>query len=177
LGWTKQDADKLFEFAKTMPGIREQSTYGRQKMWTCQSVSHAKEKGNGRGFTSNEPDPKCPKCGSSEVRPAMKHIIGLGSFSISANKRGVQDGVVNPKAKDIASAPEPVLNIAEKLTRLNEDKPINYLSFIFYENENDHINWHQHNEDRCRDATVYIVSMGETRTFGIRRACEQQDAL
>lgn len=102
-----------------------------------------------------------------------KRIIGLGSFSISANKRGVRDGVVNPKSKDIASAPPVVQKIADKLTRLNGGKPINYLSFIAYENEGDHINWHQHNEDRCRDATVYIVSMGETRTFSIRRVCEQ----
>jgi hypothetical protein len=49
---------------------------------------------------------------------------------------------------------------------LNGGRPINYLSFIAYENEGDHINWHQHNEDRCRDATVYIVSMGETRPVG-----------
>jgi hypothetical protein len=56
---------------------------------------------------------------------------------------------------------------------LNGGKPINYLSFIAYENEGDHIDWHQHNEDRCRDATVYIVSMGEVRTFGLRRVCEK----
>jgi hypothetical protein len=46
------------------------------------------------------------------------------------------------------------------------------MSFIAYENERDHIGWHQHHEDRCRDATVYIVSMGEVRTFDIRRVCE-----
>jgi hypothetical protein len=84
----------------------------------------------------------------------------------------VRDGVVNPKAKDISTAPEVVKKTADKLTKLNGGKPINYLSFIAYENEGDHINWHQHNEDRCRDATVYIVSLGEVRTFGIRRVCE-----
>jgi Domain of unknown function (DUF4326) len=62
--------------------------------------------------------------------------------------------------------------IADKLTQLYGGKEINYLGFVAYENEGDHSNWHQHNEDRCRDATVYIVSMGETRTFGIRRVCE-----
>src|SRR5712691_3131650 len=173
LRWTKQDADELFEFAKTMPRVREQSRYGRKKMFTCSAASHPKGKKNSRGFTSDEPNPKCTKCGSSEVKPVMKRIIGLGSYTISANKRGVRDGVVNTKAQDFASAPLVVQKIAEKLTRLNGGKDINYLSFIAYENEGDHINWHQHHEDRCKDATVYIVSMGETRTFGIRRVCEQ----
>ena len=136
LGWTKQDADDLFEFAKTMPRVREDAKYAGKVV-------------------------------------GKKRIIGLGSFSISANKRGVRDGVVNPKSKDIASAPPVVQKIADKLTQLNGGKPINYLSFIAYENEGDHINWHQHNEDRCRDATVYIVSMGEARTFSIRRVCEK----
>ena len=40
LGWTKQDADELFEYAKTMPRVREQSTYGRKKMFTCAAASH-----------------------------------------------------------------------------------------------------------------------------------------
>lgn len=61
--------------------------------------------------------------------------------------------------------------LGSKFSELNDAK--SYLSFIAYENEGDHINWHQHNEDRCRDATVYIVSMSETRTFGVRRVCEQ----
>lgn len=135
LGWTKQDADELFELAKTMPRIREDSVYAGKVT-------------------------------------GKKRIIGLGSFSISANKRGVKDGVVNPKSQDIKTAPPVVDRIAEKLTQLNSGKAINYLSFIAYENERDHIGWHQHNEDRCRDATVYIVSMGEVRTFGIRRVCE-----
>jgi hypothetical protein len=100
-----------------------------------------------------------------------KRIIGLRSFSISPNKRGLKDGVVNPKAKSLDDAPPEVVKLAEKLTALNDGKPVNYLSFIAYENEQDHIDWHQHNEDRCRDAKVFIVSLGEVRTFGIRRIC------
>jgi Domain of unknown function (DUF4326) len=102
-----------------------------------------------------------------------KRIIGLGSFSISPNKRGLKDGVVNPKARSIDDAPPEVVKLAERLTELNGGKAINYLSFIAYENEMDHIDWHQHNEDRCRDAKVFIISLGEVRTFGIRRICEQ----
>jgi hypothetical protein len=100
-----------------------------------------------------------------------KRIIGIGSWSISANKRGLRDGVVNPRSHNLENAPPLVRDLAARLTNLNGRSEINYLSFIAYENEGDHINWHQHNEDRCRDATVFIVSLGETRTFGLRRVC------
>jgi len=134
--WSEAEADDLFDFAKGLPRVREDSKY--------------QGKINGK-----------------------KRIIGLGSYSISPNTRGLRDGVVNPTSKDIASAPQIVHNVADKLTQLNGGKPINYLSFIAYENQGDHIDWHQHNEDRCRDATVYIISLGEVRTFGLRRVCEK----
>lgn len=132
--WSEAEADELFEFAKALPRVREDSVY--------------QGKVNGK-----------------------KRIIGLGSYSISPNTRGLRDGVVNSKAQDITNAPEIVHRLAERLTKLNGGIAINYLSFIAYENERDHIDWHQHNEDRCRDATVYIVSLGEDRTFGLRRVC------
>jgi hypothetical protein len=134
--WTEQDADAMFDFAKGIPRVREDSEY--------------MGKINGK-----------------------RRIIGLGSYSISPNKRGLRDGVVNPKSQDINDAPPIVRALAERLTKFNDGREINYLSFIAYENEVDHIGWHQHNEDRCRDATVYIVSLGETRTFGLRRVCEK----
>lgn len=134
--WSEKEADDLFEFAKGMPRVRQDSVY--------------QGKVNGK-----------------------KRIIGLGSYSVSPKKRGLRDGVVSPKAKDISNAPEIVRKLADKLTALNGGLEINYLSFIAYENEGDHIDWHQHNEDRCRDATVYIVSLGERRTFGLRKVCEK----
>jgi alkylated DNA repair dioxygenase AlkB len=69
-------------------------------------------------------------------------------------------------------APAEVKSLAEKLGKL-AGKPVNYFSFVGYENEKDHIDWHQHREDKCRDARVFIVSLGEVRTFGIRKLCDE----
>jgi hypothetical protein len=171
--WTEADLAELWEHAQNLPCNREQvkGDYDRRPKWVCKGDAHPNGKGVSRQFLSDTP--RCPVCQSSNVKPVMKRIIGLGSYSISANTRGLRDGVVNPKSKDISQAPVVVRKLAAKLTKLNDGKPINYLSFIAYENEGDHINWHQHNEDRCRDATVYIMSLGEVRTFGIRRVCEK----
>src|SRR5580658_570702 len=171
--WTEADLAELWEHAQNLPCNREQvkGDYDRRPKWVCKGDAHPNGKGVSRQFLSDTP--RCPVCQSSNVKPVMKRIIGLGSYSISANTRGLRDGVVNPKSKDISQAPVVVRKLAAKLTKLNDGKPINYLSFIAYENEGDHINWHQHNEDRCRDATVYIMSLGETRTFGLRRVCEK----
>jgi hypothetical protein len=68
-------------------------------------------------------------------------------------------------------APPEVKALAEKLSML-AGKPVNYFSFVGYENEKDHIGWHQHREDKCRDARVFIISLGDVRTFGIRELCD-----
>ena len=47
-------------------------------------------------------------------------------------------------------------------------KEVNYFSLQAYENERDHIGWHQHREDKCRDARVFITSLGECRSFGVQ---------
>ena len=170
-----------------MPRKREQHLYGNAKLprWTCKSTTPhptnpETEKPFPRGFVSL--DAKCPICQCTDVTPVMKLIIGLGSYSISATKRGLSADQVNPKDgyvndtsqyMHLDSAPPPLKKLAAKLTKMNGGTPVNYLSFIAYENERDHIGWHQHNEDRCRDAKVYILSMGEVRTFGIRRVCEK----
>jgi len=67
-------------------------------------------------------------------------------------------------------APDAIQKLAAMLTE-RAGKLVNYLSLVGYENEKDHINWHQHSEDECRDARVFIVSLGETRTFGLRPVC------
>lgn len=67
-------------------------------------------------------------------------------------------------------APWQVKQLAIKLS-LIATKPVNYFSLLGYENETDHIDFHQHAEDRARDARVFIVSLGETRTFGLREIC------
>jgi len=170
--WTPEDLAALWEFAQKIPRKREQQLYGQVKLprWTCKDSKHPAGKNN-RGFVASEA--KCPICQSTKVDPINKRIIGLGSYCVTLTKRGLKDGVVNPKAQSLDSAPPVVKRLAKKLTKINGGKEVNYLSFIAYENEKDHIGWHQHNEDRCRDATVYILSMGEKRTFGVRRVCEK----
>jgi len=195
--WTPEDLAELWTRAQQMPRKREQDRYGRMQIlrWTCKNPSHPKKwsadfpkpntskaKYPPRPFVSNEPEPKCPICKSIDIKPINKLLIGLASFSISATKRGLSADKVNPKDgygnevskyRTLADAPAIIQKLAAKLTKVNGGKEVNYLSFIAYENERDHIGWHQHNEDRCRDAKVYILSMGERRTFGIRRVCEK----
>ncbi|MFZ0736963.1 MAG: alpha-ketoglutarate-dependent dioxygenase AlkB [Candidatus Acidiferrales bacterium] len=170
--WMPEDLAELWELAQAMPRKREQQLYGRMKLprWTCKDSKHPAGKNN-RGFVGHEA--KCPICKSTDVKPVMKLIIGLGSYCVTVTKRGLKDGVVNPNALPLDSAPPVVKKFAAKLSKMNGGKEINYLSFIAYENERDHIGWHQHNEDRCRDAKVYILSMGEERTFGVRQVCEK----
>jgi hypothetical protein len=142
-----EDADKLFEVCKELKSIyghRERASYAGQ-----------------------------PMVNKKTGQPVYKRIVGICSFSILPCERGLKDGVVNPSSRPLEEAPLEITELAAKLTKLNDGKPINYLSIIAYENEQDHIDWHQHNEDRCRDATVYIVSLGETRSFGLRRVCEK----
>jgi hypothetical protein len=72
----------------------------------------------------------------------------------------------------IAEAPPEIIYLRRKLTEL-AGKDVNYFSLQAYENERDHINWHQHREDKCRDARVYIISLGERRSFGIDKLCAE----
>jgi hypothetical protein len=69
------------------------------------------------------------------------------------------------------TAPDFIKNLADKLTAFAR-KEVRYLSVIGYENEKDHMNWHQHKEDKrpihCEDMTVWVVNLGEVRTIGIR---------
>jgi hypothetical protein len=81
--------------------------------------------------------------------------------------RRFKDEKDNPPMDD---APWQIKNLAIKLS-LTAGKPVNYVWALGYENEQDRIDWHQHREDRTRDARVFIVSLGETRTFGLREIC------
>lgn len=69
------------------------------------------------------------------------------------------------------TAPDFIKVLADKLTAF-AGKEIRYLSAVGYENEKDHMNWHQHKEDKrprhCEDMTVWVVNLGEVRTIGIR---------
>jgi alkylated DNA repair dioxygenase AlkB len=47
-------------------------------------------------------------------------------------------------------------------------KDVNYASSVRYADGSDYMAWHQHKEDRGRDATVWIVSTGAERPFGFK---------
>jgi hypothetical protein len=70
----------------------------------------------------------------------------------------------------LAQAPPEIISLQRKLSDL-AGKEVNYFSLQAYENQRDHIGFHQHREDKCRDARVFIVSLGERRTFAVDRLC------
>ena len=68
----------------------------------------------------------------------------------------------------LEDAPAEIQALREKLSKF-AGKDVNYLSLVGYADEKDHITWHRHREDDGRDATVYLISLGATRTFGLSR--------
>ncbi len=97
--------------------------------------------------------------------------LQMPCYSATPNWRGSENEKTNQWMMPLDEAPAEVKSLAEKLSKL-AGKPVNYFSFVGYENEKDHIGWHQHGEDKCRDARVFIISLGEARTFGIRKLCD-----
>jgi alkylated DNA repair dioxygenase AlkB len=72
----------------------------------------------------------------------------------------------------LAEAPGEIISLKRKLSAL-AGKEVNYFSLQAYESERDHIGWHQHREDKCRDARVFIISLGERRSFGVDKLCPE----
>jgi 2OG-Fe(II) oxygenase superfamily/Domain of unknown function (DUF4326) len=77
-----------------------------------------------------------------------------------------------PLMTQLKDAPAEIFSLQRKLTDL-AGKEVNYFSMQAYENERDHIGWHQHREDKCRDARVFIISLGERRSFGVDKLCSE----
>jgi len=98
--------------------------------------------------------------------------LQMPCYSATPNWRGSENEKTNQWMMPLDEAPPEVKSLAEKLSKL-AGKPVNYFSFVGYENEKDHIDWHQHREDKCRDARVFIISLGEVRTFGLRKLCDE----
>jgi alkylated DNA repair dioxygenase AlkB len=98
--------------------------------------------------------------------------LQMPCYSATPNWRGSGNEKTNPWMNPLDEAPTEVKSLADKLSKL-AGKPVNYFSFVGYENEKDHMGWHQHAEDKCRDARVFIISLGEVRTFGLRRLCDE----
>jgi hypothetical protein len=72
----------------------------------------------------------------------------------------------------LSEAPPEILSLQRKLSEV-AGKDVNYFSLQAYENEKDHIDWHQHREDKCRDARVFIISLGERRSFEVDKLCPE----
>lgn len=72
----------------------------------------------------------------------------------------------------LAEAPAEIISLQRKLSDL-AGKEVNYFSLQAYENERDHIDFHQHREDKCRDARVFIISLGERRSFAVDKLCPE----
>jgi alkylated DNA repair dioxygenase AlkB len=77
-----------------------------------------------------------------------------------------------PLMVQLKDAPAEIVSLQRKLTDL-AGKEVNYFSLQAYEDERDHIGWHQHREDKCRDARVFIISLGERRSFGVDKLCPE----
>ena len=95
---------------------------------------------------------------------------GISATMMRTNQTTRLKRTEQKKYPQMDAAPWQIRRIAIKLSLL-ATKPVNYISILGYENETDHIDFHQHAEDRARDARVFIVSLGETRTFGLREIC------
>jgi hypothetical protein len=96
----------------------------------------------------------------NELSGFKNHLrrLQMPCYSATPNWRGSENEKTNQWMMPLDEAPAVVKSLAEKLSNL-AGKPVNYFSFVGYENEKDHINWHQHREDKCRDACVFIVSL------------------
>ena len=97
-------------------------------------------------------------------------------FSVLPELRGSDNEITNPWATPIDDAPLEIKALREKLSAW-AGKDINYLSCVGYENELDHILWHQHREDDGGDAAVYDISLGAVRTFGLRVKDSKDETL
>src|SRR5271156_1756191 len=72
--------------------------------------------------------------------------------------------------RPVETAPDYIKSLAERLSAYAGNE-INYLSQLGYENERDHIGWHNHREDLVRkDQSVWVVSLGQIRELALRPA-------
>jgi 2OG-Fe(II) oxygenase superfamily/Domain of unknown function (DUF4326) len=97
------------------------------------------------------------------------HLRRCASTTWSVRDRNIDDSAL---MAPLAEAPREILSLQHKLSNL-AGKDVNYFSLQAYENESDHIGWHQHREDKCRDARVFIISLGERRSFGVHKLCPE----
>jgi alkylated DNA repair dioxygenase AlkB len=106
-------------------------------------------------------------------RPIIKRsgypLRRCASTTWSVRDRHAED---NALMVPLGEAPQEIISLQRKLSNL-AGKEVNYFSLQAYENERDHIGFHQHREDKCRDARVFIISLGERRTFAVDKLCSE----
>jgi alkylated DNA repair dioxygenase AlkB len=94
-----------------------------------------------------------------------RHMIGQSFADVDSKRLAYVSKDMPPKP--IAEAPAAVQKMLAKLSE-RAGRTVNYACLVVYENEKDHMAWHQHKEDKGHDTPVFIVSVGAERTFGIR---------
>jgi len=65
------------------------------------------------------------------------------------------------------AAPNEIKELCSDLS-IYSGKEINYAAIVRYGDGDDYIGWHQHKEDRGRDASVYTVTTGAERPFAYK---------
>ena len=113
----------------------------------------------------------------AKAQPRLRPIIKRSGHALrrcSSTTWSVRDQYAEsiPGMMRLAEAPSEIVSLQRKLTAL-AGKEVNYFSLQAYENERDHIGFHQHREDKCRDARVFIISLGERRSFVVDRLCPE----
>ena len=145
---TRTEADDLFALVKALPSFRTENV----------------QMGQRQGYLRRLSLPSWSQYGTFRG-------LALGSKNEGAYHQEYKD-VKGLLQDSLDSAPREVRNLAIKLSRF-AGKPVNYFSLVGYADENDHINPHQHGEDRGRDARVFIVSLGAVRRFYLSPCCDK----
>ncbi|HSY64606.1 MAG TPA: DUF4326 domain-containing protein [Terriglobales bacterium] len=108
-------------------------------------------------------------------RLSMPTWTDSGSFRgvrPDSQEAGTEYNSLKPIVHTMDEAPREVKDLAIKLS-IYAGKPVNYFSLVGYADKNDHIEPHQHGEDRGRDARVFIISLGAVRRFWLSPVCDK----
>jgi hypothetical protein len=93
--------------------------------------------------------------------------VSYGCYSVLPKSRTGMT-VHGGGANYLDAAPYEITSLQAKLSAY-AGKEINYLSILGYENEKDHIGWHQHREDNMlQDQSVWVISLGQIRQLALR---------
>lgn len=114
--------------------------------------------------------PKNPRNSAVFVRK-----VSLGCFSVLPESRTGKTAH-GGGANYLDHAPDEIKSL-QGLLSAYAGKDINYFSVLAYEDEKDHINFHQHREDRKQeDMSVWVISLGQVRQLVLRpKGCKDRD--